>query len=430
LHEAPGVIIPPVYRWRSRVLTSADIRQALERVAASEPFRDAENLRHLIVYLGEATLAGRADQLKEYTIGLEVLKRPAHYDPRLDSSARMLAARLRRKLEDYYRGDGAADTIRIGFPKGGYKLTFEEAAPQAPAGTSATEVRRWRLIAGLCAAAFLMTAAYALLLAFRSELSMGAALDFTPEVEALWRPVLDGKTPVLVSFGSPMFLRAPDGWIFRRHDLNDWSQVGIHPPLRDLQSALRADDVRPVYEYAGTGDVHGAFLIGRLLGPRASQLILKRGNLLSWEDIQSSNLVFIGNGKNQEKLRFLLEHLEFSVDGEGVHCRNPKPGEPAHYLNGRGMAAYEYGLLSFVPGSRTGRYVMILSANNTGGIWGMAEVVTNPRYAQPLVARLRRGGAMPKAYQAVVRIGLNGGVPVALDYVVHHELPSNGTSLQ
>jgi hypothetical protein len=74
--------------------------------------------------------------------------------------------------------------------------------------------------------------------------------------------------------------------------------------------------------------------------------------------------------------------------------------------------------------------MILLSANDTGAIWGMAEAVTNPRYVELLVNRLRKGGVMPKAYQAVIRIGLNGGVPVALDYVVHHELPANRTSLQ
>lgn len=426
----------PVHWWRFTFLTGVEARHALERVAASEALRDAENLRNLVLYLGEASLNGRADHLKEYTIGVEVLGRPAHYDPRVDSSARMLAARLRRKLDDYYRGEGAADTIRIAFPKGGYKLTFEEvesapapAAGSVPDAQGARDAARWRVASAALAIALLAVAGYAVSLKLRAPAQ--AAVELTPEVEALWQPILDGKTPVIVSFGSPLFVGA-GGWMARRHDLNDWSQVANSEPMNQLRSALGVEQLRPYYDYAGIGDVHGAFLVGRLLGARTPQLTLKRGNVLSWEDIQDNNLVFIGNGKNQEKLRYLLDHLEFTPHVDGVRRHQPVPGQPAEYLNTRGKAdeAVEYGVLSFLPGSRTGRYMLLLSANGTGAIWGMAEAVTNPRYAEPLVNRLRRNGAMPKAYQAVIRIGLNGGVPVTFDYVVHHELPANRPSLQ
>lgn len=90
-------------------ITSTEARLELRRVAESQSFQEAEALRRLLLFLGEATLDGRADHLKEYTVGLECLGRPSHYDPRTDSSARMLAARLRRKLEDYYRSEGVAD---------------------------------------------------------------------------------------------------------------------------------------------------------------------------------------------------------------------------------------------------------------------------------------------------------------------------------
>jgi hypothetical protein len=193
-------------------MTSDDARRALGRIAGSGVFRDSENLQHLLHYLAEASLDGRAEQLKEYTVGVEALGRPVHYEPRVDSSARMLAGRLRRKLEEYYRDEGASDSVRITFPKGGFKLTFE------PAGTSQPpvvgEVARWRLIAAVCAAAFLIAAVYGVLLRVRYG-STEPAADLSPEVEALWRPILDGRAPVVVSFGSPLFVDA-GGWIMSR----------------------------------------------------------------------------------------------------------------------------------------------------------------------------------------------------------------------
>jgi hypothetical protein len=423
----------PVHLWRFTFLTSDDARQALDRVAASETFRDAENLRRLVLYLGEASLSGRADRLKEYTVGVEVLGRPSHYEPRVDSSARMLAARLRRKLEDYYRGEGAAEVVRIDFPKGGFKLTFETAktVPDGvQAGVAAGETAKWRLVAGICAAAFLAIAVYAAVLKIRTRVPV-SAVELTPEVEALWQPFLDGRIPITVSFGSPLFV-ALDRWMVRTPGLNDWSQTASYPGLKQLQSAVGAAQISATYDYAGIGDVNGAFLVGKLLGARTSQLTLKRGAVLSWEDIQNNHLVFIGNGKNQEKLRYLMEHLEFTLNSTGVHCHNPRPGEPADYLNIKGQSASnsEYGLISYLPGSRKGRQMIILSAEGTSAIWGVTEAVTNPRFAEPLVRRLRHGGPMPKAFQAVIRISVNAGVPVTLDYVVHHEVPADQAPLK
>jgi TolB-like protein len=72
----------------------------------------------------EKTLAGEADQLKEYVVGREVFERNDDYDPRLDSIVRVEAGRLRSRLDEYYSADGAGSPIRISLPKGGYSAHF------------------------------------------------------------------------------------------------------------------------------------------------------------------------------------------------------------------------------------------------------------------------------------------------------------------
>lgn len=68
----------------------------------------------------ERTLEGKADELKEYLIGVEVFDRPSSYDPRVDPIVRVEARRLRSKLKAYYAGDGNNDPVRIEFRTGGY----------------------------------------------------------------------------------------------------------------------------------------------------------------------------------------------------------------------------------------------------------------------------------------------------------------------
>ncbi len=135
-------------------IPAADITAELDRVLASKGFAAAGRLSRLLRHVVEKTVAGEADQLKEYAVGVEVFDRDDKYDPRLDSIVRVEAGRLRSRLDEYYNGEGAASPIRIGLPRGGYVAQFERRA-EAPA---VAEKRRtwaaWPLTAGLiCAVA-------------------------------------------------------------------------------------------------------------------------------------------------------------------------------------------------------------------------------------------------------------------------------------
>ena len=113
----------------------------IERILQSETLRSSEALRRLFRYLADKTLDGQADQLKEYTVGIEGLGKPATYDPRQESIVRIQAARLRQKLSDYYHGEGKLDPIVVELPKGHFKLRFGTGADRAEpeiGGTAAT----------------------------------------------------------------------------------------------------------------------------------------------------------------------------------------------------------------------------------------------------------------------------------------------------
>jgi TolB-like protein len=115
------------------------VRQQLERILGSEAFAGAVRHSRVLRYLVERTLAGDGDQLKEYVLGTEVFDRPDSYDPRIDSIVRVEVRRLRSRLEDYYRGPGADDPVRITIPRGGYVPVFDhrESIPAAEVSAAA-----------------------------------------------------------------------------------------------------------------------------------------------------------------------------------------------------------------------------------------------------------------------------------------------------
>jgi tetratricopeptide (TPR) repeat protein len=100
------------------------VRAQVERVAASYPFRQCPRLQQFLHLIVEEALAGRSDRIKEYLIGITVYHRGEGYDPRLDSTVRVEAGKLRRMLRDYYAADGRADPLVISIPKGHYCPQF------------------------------------------------------------------------------------------------------------------------------------------------------------------------------------------------------------------------------------------------------------------------------------------------------------------
>jgi len=108
----------------SHVPAPEDIRAAVERIVASSVFARSPQLGAFLRFVVEAVLHGKADRIKAYTIGVEVLRRDTSFDPQADPIVRVEATRLRRALERYYAGPGAADLIIVDLPRGSYVPTF------------------------------------------------------------------------------------------------------------------------------------------------------------------------------------------------------------------------------------------------------------------------------------------------------------------
>lgn len=134
---------------------------------ASRGFANAGRLSRLLRHVVERTLAGQTDQLKEYSVGMEVFDRDDKYDPRVDSIVRVEAGRLRSRLDEYYGGDGARDAVRISLPRGAYVALFESRAADAVVQTAAVvaaptdassrrEWAAWALGTGLIGTAVVM----------------------------------------------------------------------------------------------------------------------------------------------------------------------------------------------------------------------------------------------------------------------------------
>jgi hypothetical protein len=108
------------------------IRAVMPRIFVSPEFARSERLRRFLQFIVDEDLAGRAAQIKAYTIALAVCDRDDKFDPSTDPIVRIEAGRLRRALEHYYLTDGRGDLLRIEVPKGGYRPVITESLALAP----------------------------------------------------------------------------------------------------------------------------------------------------------------------------------------------------------------------------------------------------------------------------------------------------------
>ncbi|MBX9601475.1 MAG: tetratricopeptide repeat protein [Bryobacteraceae bacterium] len=109
-----------------------EVQRALNRLLESETLGRSERLCRFLAFVVDRSVAGGADELKEYSIGVEVFDKGPDFDPRLDSAVRVDARRLRAKLAQYYASEGSTDPVRIDLPKGGYVPVFRFAGAGDP----------------------------------------------------------------------------------------------------------------------------------------------------------------------------------------------------------------------------------------------------------------------------------------------------------
>lgn len=400
-------------------------REELDRLLASEALRASESLRRLLGYLGQAYLAGTSKQLKEYSIGRDVMSKPEDYDPRVDASVRVQVGKLRQRIEQYYREEGVSASARITLPKGHFELGFEPKT--AGPGHAANASHLWPRVA----AALALIAVAALIwgaIGWRRAGEPAAAAEAWPrETREFWGPFIESPRPMMVVLGSPLFVRFHHHY-FRNPWANEWDEVEKAVPLEELRKLL--DSPTPPTEtrrWTPLGEALAAFRLGAFLAPIKRDVVLKRSTTLAWEDVKTNNMVFLGPRKFNQQIVELPVAQDFVIEGGGVRNLRPREGELAEYKRDSPPEVEEipedYAVVTRIRGVEGWGEILVLASSSTEGTWAAAEYVTHSAQLREMLARLRDGGALPDRYQVLLRCRFKAQVPIRTEYVTHHVLP-------
>ena len=108
-------------------MTTQLIGSALDRVLHSKTFARSRSLQDFLTFIVTQSLEPNQN-LKEYRVGVDALKRGGAFDPAASSIVRVQAFRLRAKLADYYLHEGQAEDLRIDLEPGSYTPVIRECA--------------------------------------------------------------------------------------------------------------------------------------------------------------------------------------------------------------------------------------------------------------------------------------------------------------
>ncbi|HPT25887.1 MAG TPA: hypothetical protein PLZ95_05665 [Bryobacteraceae bacterium] len=404
-----------------------ELRAHVEHLVHSKTFETSEVHRHLLHYLVEKTLSGDAERLKEYTVGLEAFGKPSSYDPRQDSIVRLQVGRLRQKLLAYYESEGSADTIRISLPKGAFRLVFDR-HPAAGGKSDIEQLERRRRQVWVLSVALVAVGLWAVAASiswFNSTRNNLRNEAWSPELEQLWKPFLGGKRSVLVCLGAPLFVRFPNYGFFRDPRTNDWTEIEQSARVGAARKGLLEKEFFQSYSFIGTGEASAAFVVAKLLATRVRDLRLTRSNLLSWEQINDDDVVFLGPPKFNRQLQTAALTQDIVIEPDGIRNLKPRPGEPAYLQDklspGKPAEGESHALITRMPGPSGVGVLFSIAGNASPDTFAAAEWLTQPWRAKELVDRLRLAdGSIPEYFQVVLKVEFKQGTPVQSSYVMHH----------
>src|SRR4051812_33773692 len=182
----------------------------IRQVADSDTFRTAPTMRALLLYLWEH----QGEPISEYAIATEALGRSPEFDPRLDSTVRVQAARLRAKLKEFYEAEGDDFPLRLSLPRGRHELIWAYQAPhKSLASTLRAFPKRYVWAVGVTELALVIVCA---VLVIQNQSLKSSRPPAPPAVPRFWQSFLMPGKPTVIVVPSPLYFYWPAHRVYIR----------------------------------------------------------------------------------------------------------------------------------------------------------------------------------------------------------------------
>ena len=382
------------------------VQRSLLEIFHSSPFRASKQSRDLLQYIVDQSLAGHSELLKERLIGVNVFGRRPDYDTNEDPIVRARAAEVRKRLAQFYLGEGRNSLIRIELSPGSYFASFAElseahsppvltlASPPLetpgeglPIGASNLQMPHrapWRVGFRAFLLGFALLA-IGIVSAVRIQLRPASPLD------VFWEPLLRGPTPVLLYSGANAVYMLSSNFMDRyeaTHSLDPLQNQGREfvVPMSSGMKLNPGDLVGFKNDFVTLGDLSANVRVASLLTLHHRRFDMRSGEDIAFSDLRQSPTVLIGAFNNSWTLE-LTGDLPFTFDRH-LTIREQVSGKRAWtpVFVQEGKVAVDYAVVTRVPHSKTGEALVAIAGITQSGTRAAAEYITDPQQMKSLAA--------------------------------------------
>ncbi|HEY1646691.1 MAG TPA: hypothetical protein VGF96_01820 [Terracidiphilus sp.] len=397
--------------------------ELVERIVVSPLFAKSPRLCNLLTYICELSFEGRAAEISEIKIGVELFGRTPNYDPSVDGIVRSHASRLRQRLKQYFDEEGKGEAIHLSIPKGAYLPVFEPRLPATeppvtdPAHALAEEARfgtpmkaealaaapayphlaLWVLSLALTFACG--TIAYLLVHAYGRSTVHSAPIAAHP----LWGRFFGANQSAIVvcSDAGLTALQVLSGHSMKlEHYLDADYRNNLPASGGSAAAALRS---MVTGRYTSIVNLQIASRFSRLPGVNPGQVQLRYARDLRASDLEDSSVILLGSHQTDPWLELFETGMNFTMqidsnrETASVLNRSPRGNELSHYdSKGSDPQQTVYAVVALRHSLGASKPVLILEGTSMAGTEAAADFVLEDMRLLPFLNRIRRpDGSIP-----------------------------------
>jgi hypothetical protein len=377
----------------------SELLQQLDRIVLSKHFRNSKRYPSFLRFVVEQTLAGKTEELKERTLGVNVFARHSDYDTNADPIVRITAGEIRKRIAQYYQDPGHELELRIDLPLGSYVPHFlpapqdgriAEGDPIKPVALIETTTDHSLKVVGphltqsIISKKFISTRrlnriflygllSLVLIAAFGAGILLLRDQAFNKGTTYFWRPILASSNPVLIVIG----VHSLDS---NGQDLPANTHVGSEPDGHEsmLSSMLRSDMV-PV------SDIVSYSKITDLLTRHAHGYRTIGASDTTFEELRQGPVILIG-GLDNVWTRRLTSSLRYSFfattlkESKILDNKNPSLGWKFDNMQPASGNTHDYAIVASYFDPTIEQHVLLVAGIGKSGTQAAAEFLASSQY--------------------------------------------------
>lgn len=424
----------------------------LERVVASPQLKRATRLREFLLYVGQRSIKDGLDQIHEQEIGANVFGRPANYDTSVDNIVRVNASELRKRIDDYFLSEGAAEPLVMEIPRGSYKPVFRvreagaaviavkasEPVSDSPVGVD--EVAAHRPVAARSSARYLV-AAVALIVALavscaylwvqNSELRRllgNSPWQNTPALASFWSEILNGHTNTDIILADTSFALIED--ITKRPiSLSDYlSRNYVSKVQSPGLSADRREDLSMILQRnnGSLGDFRAAQRV-LALDPQSKSLHLYAARDYTPALVKQDNIILVGARKSNPWDDLVDGSMNFNAEydpvraGDFIRNKMPRSGEQQTYAAASVAPNGGYCVVAFLPNPQQSGKAIVIAGTDSAATEGGGDFLTSEEQLTSLKKML--GVTTLPYFEVLLKTTSLNGTPIDAKVIAYRVYP-------